>query len=90
MTRSSTTLGRPAAPAGKGRQEPTAVRSALRGGGLLVRAGLLLPLVALSIWIGAKDATLAQVWSAIWNDDGSWWDSVRQPTNGRVWSPTAK
>ncbi|MET7873927.1 hypothetical protein [Streptomyces cyaneofuscatus] len=30
----------------------------------------LLFLVALSTWIGAKDTSLGQVWSAIWNDDG--------------------
>ncbi|MFE1368136.1 iron chelate uptake ABC transporter family permease subunit [Streptomyces anulatus] len=52
--------------------EPTAVRSALRGGGLLVLAGLLLLLVVLSTWIGTKDTTLGQVWTALRNDDGSY------------------
>ncbi|MEU6957726.1 hypothetical protein [Streptomyces sp. NPDC045714] len=48
--------------------EPTAVRSALCGGGLLVLTGLLLLLVVLSTWIGTEDTTLGQVWTALWND----------------------
>ncbi|MFJ3967340.1 FecCD family ABC transporter permease [Streptomyces parvus] len=55
----------------KPQPEPTPVRSALRGGGLLVLTGLLLLLVVLSTWIGTKDTTLGQVWTALWNDDGS-------------------
>ncbi|MFJ3436771.1 hypothetical protein ACIPMU_24860 [Streptomyces cyaneofuscatus] len=64
-----TTLGRPVR-AAREHQEPTPARNALRGGGLLVLGALLLFLVALSTWIGAKDTSLGQVWSAIWNDDG--------------------
>lgn len=72
------TLGRPA-PAARKHQEPTPARNALRGGGLLVLGALLLFLVALSTWIGAKDTTLGQVWTAIWNDDGSYTtDVIRQ------------
>ncbi|MFD3789249.1 FecCD family ABC transporter permease [Streptomyces cyaneofuscatus] len=63
-------LGRPA-PAARKHQEPTPARNALRGGGLLVLGALLLLLVALSTWIGAKDTTLGQVRTAIRNDDGS-------------------
>ncbi|MFI1784732.1 FecCD family ABC transporter permease [Streptomyces rubiginosohelvolus] len=59
--------------------EPTPVRSALRGGGLLALAGLLLLLVVLSTWIGTKDTTLGQVWTALWNDDGAYaTDVIRQ------------
>ncbi|NUV67437.1 iron chelate uptake ABC transporter family permease subunit [Streptomyces sp. CAI-121] len=63
----------------KPQPEPTPVRSALRGGGLLVLTGLLLLLVVLSTWIGTKDTTLGQVWTALWNDDGSYaTDVIRQ------------
>ncbi|MET8941243.1 MULTISPECIES: FecCD family ABC transporter permease [Streptomyces] len=78
------TAAPPAAPgrrsaARKPQPEPTPVRSALRGGGLLVLAGLLLLLVVLSTWIGTKDTTLGQVWTALWNDDGAYaTDVIRQ------------
>ncbi|MFJ1593444.1 FecCD family ABC transporter permease [Kitasatospora albolonga] len=72
------TLGRPVA-AAREHQRPAPARTALRGGGLLVLAALLLLLVALSTWIGTKDTSLGQVWSALWNDDGSYTtDVVRQ------------
>ncbi|MEU7333583.1 FecCD family ABC transporter permease [Streptomyces parvus] len=59
--------------------EPTPVRSALRGGGRLVLTGLLLLLVVLSTWIGTKDTTLGQAWTALWNDDRSYaTDVIRQ------------
>nr|WP_203620486.1 iron chelate uptake ABC transporter family permease subunit [Streptomyces anulatus] len=78
VTAPPTALGRRSA-ARKPRPEPTAVRSALRGGGLLVLTGLLLLLVVLSTWIGTKDTTLGQVWTALWNDDGSYaTDVIRQ------------
>ncbi|MFI7325148.1 FecCD family ABC transporter permease [Streptomyces rubiginosohelvolus] len=71
-------LGRRPA-ARKPQPEPTPVRSALRGGGLLVLAGLLLLLVVLSTWIGTKDTTLGHVWNALWHDDGVYaTDVVRQ------------
>lgn len=58
---------------GAGAQEkPTRARLALRGGGLLVLGGVVLVLVVLSTWIGTKDTSLGQVWSAIWSDDGSY------------------
>lgn len=61
-----------AAPAGdRGR-----ARTLLRGTGLLVLCGVLLLLVVLSTWIGAKDTSMAQVWSAIWSDDGSYVSGV--------------
>ncbi|WP_206322426.1 iron chelate uptake ABC transporter family permease subunit [Streptomyces sp. HNM0575] len=44
----------------------------LRGGGLVAIGGVLLLLVLLSTWIGAKDTSLLQVWSALWTDDGSY------------------
>lgn len=34
--------------------------------------GVVLLLVVLSTWIGTKDTSLAQVWSALWGDDGSY------------------
>ncbi|WP_415958580.1 FecCD family ABC transporter permease [Streptomyces sp. 021-4] len=72
------TLGRPVR-AAREHQEPTPTRNALRGGGLLALGALLLFLVALSTWIGAKDTSLGQVWSAIWHDDGSYaTDVIRQ------------
>ncbi|MFF9794079.1 FecCD family ABC transporter permease [Streptomyces bacillaris] len=74
----TSTLGRPVR-AAREPQETSPARTALRGGGLLVLAGLLLFLVALSTWIGAKDTSLGQVWTAIWNDDGSYaTDVIRQ------------
>ncbi|MET9056007.1 iron chelate uptake ABC transporter family permease subunit [Streptomyces sp. SID8359] len=74
----TSTLGRPARAAREPR-ETSPARTALRGGGLLVLAALLLFLVALSTWIGAKDTSLGQVWTAIWNDDGSYaTDVIRQ------------
>ncbi|MFD3960007.1 MULTISPECIES: FecCD family ABC transporter permease [Streptomyces] len=74
----TSTLGRPAR-AAREPQETSPARTALRGGGLLVLAALLLFLVALSTWIGAKDTSLGQVWTAIWNDDGSYaTDVIRQ------------
>nr|WP_157168092.1 MULTISPECIES: iron chelate uptake ABC transporter family permease subunit [Streptomyces] len=48
----------------------------MRGSGLLVLAGVLLLLVVLSTWIGAKDTSLAEVWSALWHDDGSYTTDV--------------
>ncbi|MCS0634795.1 iron chelate uptake ABC transporter family permease subunit [Streptomyces sp. LP05-1] len=48
----------------------------MRGGGLLVLAGVLLLLVVLSTWIGAKDTGIGQVWSALWTDDGSYTTDV--------------
>ncbi|MFF8433754.1 FecCD family ABC transporter permease [Streptomyces bacillaris] len=74
----TSTLGRPAR-AAREPQETSPARTALRGGGLLVLAALLLFLIALSTWIGAKDTSLGQVWTAIWNDDGSYaTDVIRQ------------
>ncbi|WP_275426595.1 iron chelate uptake ABC transporter family permease subunit [Streptomyces sp. CS147] len=74
----SAAVGRRSA-ARRSQPEPTPVRSALRGGGLLVLTGLLLLLVVLSTWIGTKDTTLGQVWTALWNDDGSYaTDVIRQ------------
>ncbi|MFD9941296.1 FecCD family ABC transporter permease [Nonomuraea sp. NPDC059023] len=55
------------------------MHAVLRGGGVLALAVLVLFLVVLSTWIGAKDTTLAQVWTAIWNGDGSYTtDVIRQ------------
>ncbi|MCK1798062.1 iron chelate uptake ABC transporter family permease subunit [Streptomyces sp. XM4193] len=51
---------------------PTRSRLALRGGGLLVLGALLVLLVVLSTWIGTRDTSFGQVWSAIWSDDGSY------------------
>ncbi|MFE7481532.1 FecCD family ABC transporter permease [Streptomyces sp. NPDC057552] len=73
----TSTLGRPVA-AAREHQRPAPARTALRGGGLLVLAALLLLLVALSTWIGTKDTSLGQVWSALWNDDGSYTTDVVQ------------
>ncbi|MFD5556775.1 FecCD family ABC transporter permease [Streptomyces sp. NPDC127068] len=47
-------------------------RAVLRGAGLLVAVGVLLLVVVLSTWIGTKDTSLGQVWSAIRGDDGSY------------------
>ncbi|MFH9072077.1 FecCD family ABC transporter permease [Streptomyces alboflavus] len=48
----------------------------MRGTGLLVLVGVLLLLVVLSTWIGTKDTSLGQVWSALWHDDGSYTTDV--------------
>ncbi|MFD9880902.1 FecCD family ABC transporter permease [Streptomyces alboflavus] len=48
----------------------------MRGSGLLVLVGVLLLLVVLSTWIGTKDTSLGQVWSALWHDDGSYTTDV--------------
>ncbi|MFI2027685.1 FecCD family ABC transporter permease [Streptomyces buecherae] len=62
--------GREAAPDGG------AGRAALRGGGLLVLGGLLLLLTVVSTWVGTKDTSLAEVWRALWSDDGSYTTEV--------------
>lgn len=70
--KSGRTRRRGAAPAG----ERGRARTLLRGTGLLVLCGVLLLLVVLSTWVGAKDTSMAQVWAAIWTDDGSYTSDV--------------
>ncbi len=52
--------------------EGGAGHAALRGGGLLVLGGLLLLLTVVSTWVGTRDTSLAEVWRALWSDDGSY------------------
>ncbi|MBQ0826108.1 FecCD family ABC transporter permease [Streptomyces tagetis] len=52
--------------------QPAPVRVLFRGGGLLGLGCVLFLLVLLSTWLGTKDTSLAQVWSALWGDDGSY------------------
>ncbi|RFU87193.1 iron ABC transporter permease [Streptomyces triticagri] len=60
-------------------QRPTTTRTVLRGSGLLLLCTLLFLLVLLSIWVGTKGTSAAQVWHALWRDDGSYTtDVVRQ------------
>ncbi|KUF14889.1 MULTISPECIES: FecCD family ABC transporter permease [Streptomyces] len=66
----------PAPKPGRTEEEAGTARKVLRGSGLLVLAGVLLLLVVLSTWIGAKDTSLAEVWSALWHDDGSYTTDV--------------
>ncbi|WP_405652056.1 iron chelate uptake ABC transporter family permease subunit [Streptomyces sp. RK9] len=69
----------PAPESGRDEEERGAARSLMRGSGLLVLVGVLLLLVVLSAWIGTKDTSLGQVWSALWHDDGSYaTDVVRE------------
>ncbi len=66
----------PAPESGRDEEERGAARSLMRGTGLLVLVGVLLLLVVLSTWIGTKDTSLGQVWSALWHDDGSYTTDV--------------
>lgn len=66
----------PAPESGRDEEERGAARSLMRGSGLLVLVGVLLLLVVLSTWIGTKDTSLGQVWSALWHDDGSYTTDV--------------
>ncbi|MFJ6074078.1 FecCD family ABC transporter permease [Streptomyces sp. NPDC093065] len=51
-------------------------RALLRGGGIVLLASVLFLLVLLSTWLGTKDTSLAQVWGALWHDDGSYTTGV--------------
>ncbi|MGW6457161.1 FecCD family ABC transporter permease [Streptomyces sp. NPDC055078] len=66
----------PPAPLPGGSDERGAARAVLRGTGLLLAIGVLLMMVVLSTWIGTKDTSLGQVWSAIRGDDGSYTTGV--------------